>query len=111
MLGPRILIILRLLLNHIFENIEEFNPNKKRKMLIAFGDTIADMLSDKKHNPIATELFITQSYFDLPENFRLDWTKENFSKLYLIIHQIWTLKTLLMLLLHQIIFHVSERIF
>ena len=63
-------------------------------MLIACGDTIADMLSDKKHNPIATELFITQSYFDLPENFRLDWRKENFSKLYLIIHQIWTLKTL-----------------
>ena len=81
-------------MDDIFENIEEYNPNKKRKMLIAFGDMIADMLSDKKLNPIATELFITQSYFHLPENFGLDWTKENFSKLYLIIHQICSLNTL-----------------
>ena len=30
------------------ENIEEYNPDKKRKILIVFYDMIADMLSDKK---------------------------------------------------------------
>ena len=31
---------------------------KKRKILIVFDDMIADMLSNKKLNPIVTELFI-----------------------------------------------------
>ena len=30
------------------KNIEEQNPNKKRKTLITFDDIIADMLSNKK---------------------------------------------------------------
>ena len=42
----------------IYKNIEEYNPNKKRKMLIVFDDMIADMPSNKKLNPIVTELFI-----------------------------------------------------
>ena len=45
-------------MNDIYKNIEEYNPNKKRKILIAFDDMIADMLSNKKLNPIVTELFI-----------------------------------------------------
>ena len=40
------------------KNIEEYNLNKKRKILIIFH-MIADMLSNKKLNPIVTELFIT----------------------------------------------------
>ena len=36
----------------IYKNIEEYNPNKKRKTLIVFDDMIADMLSNKKLNPI-----------------------------------------------------------
>ena len=59
----------------IYKNIEDYNPNKKRKILIGFDDMIADMLSNKKLNTIVTELFIrgrklnislvfiTQSYF------------------------------------------------
>ena len=31
----------------IYENIEEYDPNKKRKILIIF-DVIADMLSNEK---------------------------------------------------------------
>ena len=31
-----------------YKNIEECNPNKKRKALIVFDDMIADMLSNKK---------------------------------------------------------------
>ena len=43
---------------NIFKNIEEYNPNKKHKTLIVFDDMIVDMLSNKKLNPIVTELFI-----------------------------------------------------
>ena len=42
----------------IYENIEECNPNKKRKILTVFDDIIVDMHSKKKLNPIATESFI-----------------------------------------------------
>ena len=64
----------------IYKNIEEYNPNNKRKVLIVSDDVIADMLSNKKLNPIVTELFIrgrklniyfvfiTQSYFAVPKN-------------------------------------------
>ena len=42
----------------IYKNIEEHNLNKKRKILIVLDNRIADMLSNKKLNPIVTELFI-----------------------------------------------------
>ena len=59
------------------------NPNKKRKILIAFDDMIADMLSNKKLNSIVNELFrdrklnislvfIKQSYSAVPKNIRLN---------------------------------------
>ena len=44
-------------MDDIYRNIEEYNPNKKRKILVTF-DMIVDMLSNKKLNPIITELFI-----------------------------------------------------
>ena len=40
------------------KNIEEYNPNKKRKILFLFDDMNADMLSNKNLNPIVIELFI-----------------------------------------------------
>ena len=33
----------------IYENIEEYNPNKKRKKLIVFDNIITDVLSNKKN--------------------------------------------------------------
>ena len=45
-------------MGNIYENIEEYNLDKKRKILILFDDQIADILSNKKLNPIVTELFI-----------------------------------------------------
>ena len=36
-------------MDDFFENIEEYNPNKNRKILIVFDDMIADMLSNKKN--------------------------------------------------------------
>ena len=40
--------------------IEEYSPNKNRKLLIVFGDMIADMLSKKRLNPIVTGLFLEE---------------------------------------------------
>ena len=45
-------------MDDIQKNTEEYNTKKKCKILIAFDDMIADMLSNKKLNPIITELFI-----------------------------------------------------
>ena len=44
-------------MDDIYKNIEEYNPNDKRKILIAFDDMIADMLSNKKLNSILTEYY------------------------------------------------------
>ena len=43
-------------MDDIYKNIEEYNQNKKRKILIVIDDMIADMLSNEKLNPIVTEL-------------------------------------------------------
>ena len=45
-------------MDDIYKTIEEYNPDKKRKILIVFDDIIVDRLSNKKLNPIVTELFI-----------------------------------------------------
>ena len=45
-------------MDDIYKNVEEYKPNKKRKILIVFDDMIADMLHNKKPNPLVTELFI-----------------------------------------------------
>ena len=73
-------------MDNIYKNVEEYNPNKKSKLLIIFGDIIADMLSNKKRNSIVTELFIKsrelnisfvfirQSFFKVPKDVRLNDT-------------------------------------
>ena len=43
-------------MDDIYKSIQEYNPNKKRKILIAFDDMTVDMLSNKKLNKIATEV-------------------------------------------------------
>ena len=70
----------------VYKNIEDYNPNKKRKVSIVFDDVIADMINNKKLNPILTELyirgrklnisivFITQSYMKVPKDVRLTST-------------------------------------
>ena len=40
----------------VYKNIEDYNPIKKRKVLIIFDDMIADMINNNKLNPIVTEL-------------------------------------------------------
>ena len=45
-------------MNDIYKNIEKYKPNKKRKILIVFYNMIADMLGNKKFNPVVIQLFI-----------------------------------------------------
>ena len=68
----------------VYKNIEKYNTGKKRRVLIVFDDMIADMINNKKLNPIVAELFIrgrrlnisivfvTQSYFKVPKGVRLN---------------------------------------
>ena len=70
----------------VYKNIEDYNPKKNRKVLIVFDDMIADMINNKKLNPIVTKLFtrdrkinistafITQSYFKVPKDVKLNTT-------------------------------------
>ena len=58
----------------ICNNIEENNLGKKRKVLVAFDDMIADMIINKKLNPVVTELFIRgrslkMSIFFIPHSY------------------------------------------
>ena len=70
----------------VYKNIEDCNLGRERKILIVFDDMIADMINNKKLNPIVTELFIRgrklnisivfilQSYFKVPKDVRLNST-------------------------------------
>ena len=70
-------------MDDVYENIDDYNPNRKRKILIVFDDMIADMMGNKKFRAIIKELFIrcrklnislvfiTQSYFPVPKDVRL----------------------------------------
>ena len=70
----------------VYQNINEYNEDKERKILIVFDDMIADVINNKKLNSIVTELFIrgrklnislvfiTQSYFKVPKDVRLNST-------------------------------------
>ena len=45
-------------MDYTYGNIKEYHPNKNRIILVVFGDMIANMLNNKKLNPIVTVLFI-----------------------------------------------------
>ena len=42
----------------VYKNIEEYDQDKERKILIVFDDMIADMVNNKKLISIVAELFI-----------------------------------------------------
>ena len=70
----------------VYNNIDDYNPKKKRKVLIVFDDLIADVMTNKKFQAIIKELFIrsrklnislvfiTQSYFSVSKEVRLNIT-------------------------------------
>ena len=114
-------------MHDVYKNINEYNLDKENKILIVFDDMIADMIHNKKLNSIVTELFIrgrklnislvfiTQSYFKVPKDVRLNTTHFFITKIsnkrelqQIVIHQILALKILLIstedVLLNHILF-------
>ena len=73
-------------MDDVYENIHDYNPSRKRNILIVSDDMIADIMTNKKFEAIIKELFIrcrklnislvfiTQSYFRIPKDVRLNLT-------------------------------------
>ena len=72
-------------IDDVYKNMKEFNPTKKRRVLIVFDDMIAGIESNKKWSPIVTEFFlrrrrklnispafISQFYFKVRKTIRLN---------------------------------------
>ena len=72
-------------MDDVYENID-YNPSRKRKILIVFDDMIVNVMRNKKFQAIIKELFIrcrkldnsfvfiTKSYFSVPKDVRLNST-------------------------------------
>ena len=70
----------------VYKNIDEYNADKERKILLVFDDIITDMINNKKLNSVVTDLFIrgrklnislvfiTQSHFKVPKDVKLNST-------------------------------------
>ena len=43
-------------MDDVYENIDNYNPRRKTKILIVFDDIIADVMTDKKFKAIIKEL-------------------------------------------------------
>ena len=73
-------------MDDVCENIDDYNPSKKRKILIVFDDMIADIMTNKKFQSIIKDLFVrcrklnillafvTQSYFSVLKDVRFNST-------------------------------------
>ena len=73
-------------MNDVYNNIDDYNSKRKRKISIVFDDMIADIKTNKTFQAIIKELFIrcrklnislvfiTQSYFSVPKEVRLNST-------------------------------------
>ena len=73
-------------MDDVYENINNYKSNRKRKLLIVFDDMIADIMTNKRFQAIIKELFIrcrqlnislvfiSQSYFSVPKDVRLNST-------------------------------------
>ena len=69
----------------VYKNIDEYNADKERKILITFDDMITYKINNKKLNSIVTDLFIkgrkwnisplfiTQLNFKVSEDFRINY--------------------------------------
>ena len=89
-------------MDDVYQNIDDYNPTRKRRILIVFDDMIADIMTNIKFQAIIKKfffrcrklnislVFITQSYFSVPKDVRLNSThylimKINSSKNYKIL--------------------------
>ena len=74
-------------MDEVYNNIDDRNAKRNRKYLIVFDDMIADVMTNKRFQAIIKELFIrfiklniplafiTQSYFKVPKDVRLNSTR------------------------------------
>ena len=73
-------------MDDVYENIDDYNVIRKREKIIVFDDMIADIMTNRRFQAIIKELFIrcrklnislvfiTQSYFSVPKDARLNST-------------------------------------
>ena len=73
-------------MDNVYENIDNYNQKRNKKVLIVFDDTTADIMTNKRFQAIMKELFIrcrklnislafiTQIYFSVPKDVRLNST-------------------------------------
>ena len=73
-------------IDDVYDNTDDCNSNRRRKILIVFDDMIADIMTNRRFQAIIKELFIrcrklnislvfiTQSYFSVPKDVRLNST-------------------------------------
>ena len=73
-------------MDDVYQNIDNYNPSRKRKISILPDDMIADIMTNKHFQAIIKELlvrcrklnisflFISQSYFSVPTDVRLNST-------------------------------------
>ena len=73
-------------MDDVYNNINDYNPSRKRKIFIVFDDIIVDITTNEKFQTIIKKffircrklnislVFITQSYFSVPKDVRLNST-------------------------------------
>ena len=83
---PNVVIECANIMDCIYENIHDYNPSRKRKILIVFDDIITDITTNKNFQAIIKKLFIrcrtldtslvfiTQSHFSVSKDVRLNST-------------------------------------
>ena len=81
-------------MDNVYNNIDDYNPKRKRKFLIVFDDMIADIMTNIRFQAIIRELFIrcrklnisrvfnAQSYFSVTKEVRLNSTHYLIMKIY-----------------------------
>ena len=84
--NPNAFIVCSNTMDDVYEDIDNYNPKRNKKVLIVFDDMIADIMTNKKFQAIIKELFIrcrklnislvfiTQSYFSFPKDVRVNST-------------------------------------
>ena len=55
-------------MDDIYENVDDYSPNKKRKILIVFDDMIADIVTNQKFQVRIKELFISDCNWTRTQN-------------------------------------------
>ena len=74
-------------MDDVYNNINDYNPSRKRKIFIVFDDIIVDITTNEKFQTIIKKffircrklnislVFITQPYFSIPKDVRLNSTR------------------------------------